>query len=661
MADLVERSQREDVAILQIAHPPVNALTGPVRLALAAALDAAIADPAVAKIVIAGRGQMFCGGMDLTEIEGKDAGLPLAGLAARIEDSPKPVIAALHGLVLAGGAEIALAAHHRVAHAEARLAFPEIQLGLVPRGGATQRLPRLVGAGPALELLLSGRPVSFSDPRLRGVADRIVDGDLPRAALVLASELGDTPQPRATAAMTQGFRDPMAYQAAIAKARSETRAGPDPAAEEIIACVEAAQLLPFEAGIAREGDAFAELAASDRSRALRHLYNAERRVGRLTPEERAQPAEINRVAVLGGGPLATQLVVALLERNMGVNWGTRDPGMLRDGMGEVTRLMRAAKERLRLDEATLTQRLDKLDLGESRAMALSVDIALIAARGQGAIELPDGVPRVKVFPDAVDGLGIRFGAPLSTSPLAEILTGPAAGPGDVARAAALLRRMGKRFLRASSTGPSVGGRIMAALHRAADALVDMGEDPFDIDAAIRDWGWPRPPFELRDVRGLAEFAGAERGDGARNWSAALVQSGRTGRNCGRGFYLHGTSGPRPDAAVTALIDDHRPRADPPRDAEKLRVLLLAALANEGARMLQEGMVARPEAIDVALVLGQAFPRALGGPMQAADTAGLFRLKQALDAADHPDRAFWTPDPLWADLVKNGRRFADLNG
>ncbi|MHA6324928.1 enoyl-CoA hydratase-related protein [Roseivivax sp. CAU 1753] len=664
MPDLVHRHLTGGVAILEISNPPANVVSGPVRAALSSGLATAIADSAVNQIVIAAAGRDFCTGLDTAERpgSGRTDAPSLQALCRQIEDAPKPVIVAIQGQAMSSGAELALAAHYRIAASGAQIAFPESQVGLVPRAGSTQRLPRLLGAGAALEMLVNGRTHAVARPPARALFDDVVTADLRSAALAFCRDLqASGGGPRPSSAATAGLRDPMAYQAAIAKSRETLKGRPQRALHELVDCIEAAQLLPFEAGLAREAEAYHDLVDSDQAQALRHIFMAERRLAQGAAKEAALLPEQTRIAILGGGPLATQLVIVALDHGLGVNWGTRDPSKLRQGVTEVTETFKAHKARGTVTEAKLTDVLGRLRLGESHKMAEDVSAAIIAARGQGAVPLPPGVPRLKAIPDPVDEVALRFASPLVSTRFAEVLVGPKAASGDVTVARGLLRRMGKLPLGVATRGPSVTDRMMNALQGAADALVDLGEDPYGIDRAVRLMRWPRPPFEARDLRGLAEFAGQRRAQGARNWSAVLLQSGRQGLSTGRGFYLHHESGLRNDAAVTALLDDMRPPAPQPRSHDALAELLLAVLANEGAHILADRAITRPWEIDVAMCLGQSFPRWRGGPMMAADLAGLFHLKRALDAIAHPDRRLWDPHPMWAELIKNGKRFTDLNG
>ncbi|SIT11338.1 3-hydroxyacyl-CoA dehydrogenase [Roseivivax lentus] len=665
MPDLVHRHVAGGIAVLEIANPPANLISAPVRSALSAALAETLEDPGIDVLLIVAAGRDFCTGLDLPQprgfaARGEREAPTLSALCAEIEAATKPVVAAIQGQVFSSGAELALAAHYRLAGAGAQIAFPEVRVGLSPRGGSTQRLPRLLGADPALDLLLGGRPVTVRRPPARALFDAVVAEDLRGAALRFCAPLQEAGSgPRPSAAAQAGLRDPVGYQAAIARRRAQLAGHPEAARHAILDCVEAAQLLPFEAGLAREADACLELAGSDQALAMRQIFLAERRLLAGAAQDAAHLPEEVRIAVLGGGPLATEIVICALKHGIAVNWGTRDPSRLRAGMNEVTAALTAQKARGAVTEADLRVMLDRLKLGESHKMAEGIHAAIIAARGQGAVPLPPGAPRFKAFPDPVAQVDLRFAPPVTHANFAEVLVGPGADPEAVQFARALVRRMGKLPLVVATRGDAVTDRMMMTLQAAADALVDLGEDPFAIDAAVRGLDWPRAPFEMRDIAGLADGAGRPRPEGARNWSALVLQTGRQGLATGRGFYLHREEGRVPDPAVRKLIDDMRPPAPQPRDLDALAECLMTALANAGARLLADRAVARSDDIDLAMHLGLGFPRWRGGPMMAADRAGLFHVKRILDSVDHPDRRLWEPHPIWADLVKNGRRFADL--
>ncbi|SEL47195.1 3-hydroxyacyl-CoA dehydrogenase [Roseivivax marinus] len=661
MAGQVHLSVTGRIALVEIDNPPVNALTPTIRASLADRLDEIETGPQsdhIDGIVLTGRGRIFSAGVEPSEHDAPVAASApdLAALCRRIGDSPRPVIAALHGTTLGGGAEIALAAHDRIATPEARVVFPDIRLGLPPQGGATQRLPRLIGAEAALDLLLTGAPRA-AVPLLATEAE----GPLVAAAIAACEARVASGAP-AEEALPPGLSDPQAFQEALARARAKLGAGIAGVAGRIVEAVEAAQLLPLEAGLALEREAFDEARASDRSIALRHVFTAETRARDFGEDAGPGSApRIDTLAVLGGGLLAAHVTIAALDAGRHVRWGTRDPAALRDGVERIRAEYERRVARGALSEAAVGARLDRLEVGDRSAMVEGADVVLQAARGQADLRLPEGVVRLSAVPGWVETVGLRFSAPATTHPLVEIILGPLADPVEVATARTLVLALRKVPLRVVTEGPSATGRLTAALHRAADAMVDLGAAPHEVDAAIRAWGWTRPPFELRDATGLKTLAGAPRAEGAMNWSDRMIDAGRGGRAEGRGFYDYPDNGgaPRRSEAADALIDGLRPRAA--LDPEDIVWWSLVALANEGARMIEDGTLRRPLEVDVAAVLGLGMPRWRGGPLLAADRAGPLAVKRTLERMAHPDAAFWEPRPVWTEFSKNGRRFRDLNG
>ncbi|MFZ5961819.1 enoyl-CoA hydratase-related protein [Thalassococcus sp. BH17M4-6] len=658
MSEAILYSVQDGVARLAVAHPPSNVLTRPVRAGLMAGIARAEADPAVQEIMLIGGGRSFPTGDDVTDAGRAPETPTLAELCDRVERCGKPVVAAVHGTALGGGLALALSAHYRVAHRGASVAVPEILLGLMPAAGTTQRLPRLIGAGPTLDILLSGRGFDVTNAPAEGLFDSVTDGDLAEVTQRFCLSLRSGGHgPRPTRDIRAGFGDPAAYQAQLAEARGAAPARPEASRDAVIAAVEAAMLLPFEAGLALDAESAADLAASDQSAALRHGYLAERAAGRFDLPEDVMLPPIRTICVLGGGPLAMQIAASALQAQLQVRWGTRDPEPLAQGVAQVRALFAKSVARGAVSQARADALLANLTHGDSAAMTPGSDIILHAARGQGNVPAPQGAIRAVAMSERVDELGVRFSVPVFASRLVEVIEGPGAVPAQLAAGLALARAMKKVPVRVASMGDSVAGRMMAALQRAADALVDAGQSPYAIDAALRGWGWSRPPFETRDLLGLAELAGQPRADGARNWSALLAAQGRTGRAGGQGFYTYPAGGgaPEADPAVARILDGARPIGAPMK-ASHIVTLIIGALANEGARLLEERWVSRASDIDVVMLLAHDFPRRRGGPMKAADLLGLFAVSQAMRRFDHVDKAFWQPRPLWPELIKNGNRF-----
>ncbi len=649
-AGAVEVRIGEGIAWLVMTGEAANRLTPELRGALLTELARAEADPAVACIVLQGAGACFSEGDDPTELEGPHATPDPATLCRRVEACAKPVIAAMHGATLGTGAELALAAHYRIAAPGTRFGLPNVALGLTPAAGASQRLPRLVGAGPALDLMLSGQAIAL-EAAPAGLIDHLARGPIEEETRAFCAELrAEGLGPRPAAQRREGFAAPLDYQQAVAARRAKVAGGGNPAPPEIVAAVEAAQLLPFAGGLEFEADAYETCRETEASAALRAVAAAERAAASaMTPARRAP----HRVAVLGEGPLALPLVQALLPVAAGVDWGCDAPDVLHDGVIALHRRLEAARQGGSISEEEVEERLSRLRVGAPADMARSAGCILLAGPGQREVAAPAGVSRLVAYPGRVREVGLRFApAPLGAR-LVEVIAGPEAQVEQIAEAEALAQQMGCLAIRVRSGGESLGGRLFDAWCRAADALVDMGQSPEAIDAACRDWGWRRGPFLRRDQMGLSRLGAQTRAEGAVNWASALAESGRMGRENGAGFYDWTEAGvPLASAEVDALVVARRPAA-PALPADMLRLLLIGAMANEGARMLATGMLRRASDLDLVALEVLEMPRWRGGPMLAALRMGARAVREALAAVAHPDRAFWAPHPLWDDLVTTG--------
>jgi len=698
MADLIVRANRGQVAILSLSAPPSNALTPPVRAALVAALDAAGRDPAVRAIVLAAAAPGYPAGADLAEFD-RPADPPLAELCAAVEACPRPVVAAIEGAALGGGFDLALACHYRVAGPAARMGFPEIGLGVVPQGGGTQRLPRLAGAGPALDLLLGGVPIAAEAARQL----RIVDGLGPDGpgflgyAVAFAERLAATgARARPTSERRDGLADGRAYMAEVVARRSAVRGEPVLAATRIVDCVEAALLMPFDLGLDAERAAFEDCAATAESRALRHAVLAERRAARTLTLAAGRAAPPARVAITGGGAQTAHLAVTCIEAGIEVTVVEDNLPTLEARVAQVDRLCEDAITRGRLTEAGRDAWLDRLSGAVDRAaladetvilVALSADqddataaatVAGVAAAADAgatvavvsrwhdlsALAAQPHSAKVAVFQPA--GGGLR---------LAEIGATPHTGTAAVAAIAGLTRRIGCIGIGCAARPGLVLGRMQAALHAVTDRLLEEGATPAGIDAALQAHGFAAGPYRLRDAEGidpstarLRRRVAEARGLPASALEAYLVELGWLGRAAGRGWYRY-ANGPGETAddrdLVAILADERRELGLTAREvsADEIVARCMDALANEGARMLRARDVRVPSDIDLCLLHGAVFPRWRGGPMFAADVGGIPALERRLLrwASAGRDRAFWTPDPLIVDLRKNGRDFASLNG
>ncbi|MEM9343364.1 MAG: 3-hydroxyacyl-CoA dehydrogenase NAD-binding domain-containing protein [Pseudomonadota bacterium] len=685
----------EGISVLTIDHPPVNALKPAVLTSLSASLAEAISDDDAKAIVIAARGKTFPAGIDIRDFDDRQVTQALADLCVEIEGSPKPVIVALHGTVLGGGLELALAAHYRFADRRASFAMPDVTLGLSPGAGGTQRLPRLVGAAPAIDLLLTGRRVEVDEALELGLIDEVADGPLPIYTMkqVSARLRKDALECRPTAKRMAKLTPPKVHLEAIEAARGKLAEGPVDAPGRLLDCIQASLLLPFEAGLTFERSAFDDLLAAPESRSLRHVFVAERRTRTPPLDEPVEPKPIKSLGVMGGGLVGAGIAIAGLDAGLPVTLVEANIEGLEATVETIIDVYDRQVKRGRLDDATRDARMARLT-GTTEAETLSRVDAVI----ETTPEDPGGKRRAFTTLDAVmkpgallatntasldiDGLagvtgradnvvGLHFFPPPHVVRLVEVVVATNTSDQAIATAFALSRVIGKTPI-AAGVGPGyVADRVQGAYLQAAEYLVEDGASVPAVDRAMRAYGFPMGPFQMADFVGL-DMGIARRlrysAQGARvaQLPDRLMDLGRLGRRSGKGYYLYAKEGPATmaeDPELSGLVSDiWSQKGGDIREfsADDIQRRCLAAMANEAARIMEDGVAQRPSDIDVAMILAYGFPRWKGGPAMAADLTGILRVKRDLDAFAVEDAGFWTPSPLISDLVKNGQRFADLN-
>ena len=696
--DQVQYSVTDNIAIISINNPPVNALGLAVRKGLDDGIRAALDDDAVRAVVIIGQGRTFPAGADIREF-GRPVAAPfLPAICQTIEDSKKPVIAALHGTALGGGMEVALSAHFRVAVPSAKLGLPEVNLGLLPGAGGTQRMPRIIGAEAALGVMLSGKPITAKKARDLGLVDDLADGDLQTAALAFAQGvLKDGRAVIATRDRTEGFADPTAYQAAIDAARKklEVSARGQLSPFKIVDCIEAARTRPFAEGIALERDSFLECLASDQSKGMIHAFFAERQTAKL-PELKGQtPRALNNLAVIGGGTMGAGIAVAILNAGLPVVMIERDAENLARGRANVEKVFDRNIAKGRMDAAGKAAVMARYTGSTDYAALKDADLVIEAVFEEIGIKkqvfaLLDGAMK----PGAVlasntsyldinalaasisrpeDVLGLHFFSPANIMKLLEIVVPDRVAPDVVATGFALAKLLGKTPVRAGVCDGFIGNRMLARYRRAADYMMGDGASPYQIDAALREFGYPMGPYQVSDLAGgdigwaTRKRLAATRDPAERYIEIAdrICERGWFGQKSGRGYYRYpdGPRAPKEDDEVLAIIDAERARAGvTPRaftNAE-IQQRYLAAMINEGANILADGIALRPLDIDVTLLYGYGFPRWRGGPMKFADMTGLDVILARLRDYAHEDATFWRPSPLLIDLVEKGKNFESLN-
>ncbi|MFP5507558.1 MAG: 3-hydroxyacyl-CoA dehydrogenase NAD-binding domain-containing protein [Alphaproteobacteria bacterium] len=708
MVGTIRQDRREGIAIIRLSQPPLNTLTHEMRRDLDGALVAAMADPDVTAIILTGlsdgthpqtRGLSI--GMDLGEAAAGFSAPLLADLCRRIEAAAIPVVVLLHGTTLSAGAELALAAHARVATGEASIGFTDVMLGLCPGAGGTQRLPRLLGAQGALDLLLTQHPRPLRSRLLRPLVDRIVPegDDAEAAALALARELADGlaagGRLRLVRDRDEGLADFAANAAAIAARRAQLGESPNIAGLKIVDCVEAACLLPFEAGLDFEAVTFEDLLASDVSKSLRHAAIAERRAAHMPELARATPLPVGCVAVVGGSTAAANLAVACLAAGLKVVQFERSDEALAALSERIAAaqaaLVRAGRMAASATEAQMSlwhgttqlHDLAQADLlieavADTLATKQQVLAALDRLAPEGAVLATTSqlhpvaqIAAATARPDAV--LGLRLAPPAHLSRLAEVIPGPATSDAAIARSVAMLRdRLGRIPVRTGTGGGGMGEVILAALREAGAGMLRLGTSPAAIDKALQSYGFAHGLFRQMDLMGLEVCMAQGRVAVARLKSGQqyladldrLIMAGRTGQVAGRGYYLWQEGQPQSDRAVAAILDvavaEAMPAPRAPLSPEGIILRAVAAMANAGARALREGIALRPSDIDTVMIHGHGFPRWHGGPMKAADLVGLFEIQQALKRFSPENPALYTPDPGFAALVREGESFDALN-
>jgi len=698
----VARAMHGDILVVTIDNPPVNALGVDVRRGLTAAIDAAGADAAVKAVLIVGSGKTFIGGADIREF-GKPPMAPfLPDVCNGIEACSKPVIAVIHGAALGGGLEIALAAHYRLALPAAKLGLPEVALGLLPGAGGTQRTPRLIGAAAALDLMLSGRHVGAAEAAKLGLVDRVVDGADPLAAgLAYAQELVQGGAPVRRTRDAKQLADTAAQRAAIDSARAETakksRGLFSPL--KIVDAVQGALELPFDDGQALERKLFLECLDSPQRAGLVHAFFAERETARAPETRSAKPRPIERIGVVGGGTMGAGIAVAVLDAGLPVTMIERDDEALArgrkhvekvyDGLIAKGRITPDAKDAImaRFNGSTSYDALAQADLVieavfEDMAVKHAVFAELDRVCKPGAVlatntsyldidEIAAAISRPQ------DVVGLHFFSPANIMKLLEIVVPAKVSDDVVATAFDLAKKLRKVPVRAGVCDGFIGNRILAVYGQAAHAMMEDGASPYQIDKALRDFGYPMGPFQVSDLAGGdIGWATRKRRAPTRDPRARYVQiadrlceRGWFGQKTGRGYYLYpdGARVGTPDPEVEAIIDAERERAGAlsgkaPRsfsDAEIVR-RYLAAMINEGANVVHQKIALRPLDVDVTFVHGYGFPRYRGGPMHYADTVGLPTILADIREFAKEDPLSWQPSPLLVELVDKGANFASLN-
>ncbi|MES3022851.1 MAG: 3-hydroxyacyl-CoA dehydrogenase NAD-binding domain-containing protein [Pseudomonadota bacterium] len=646
----------QDVAVIMIDNPPINAASLAVRSGLLAAIADAGSRPEVVAIVLIGAGDTFIAGSDLREF-GQPLHRPqLPAVIEAIEACAKPVVAALHGAALGGGFEVALGCDARIAIERTVLGLPEVTLGIIPGAGGTQRLPRLVGLPKAIDMVCSGARVAAAEALALGMLDRTVAADLRGAAVALGrgmqgrkARVRDLPVPGCDGALVE---------AAAAKAMRSGKGRP--AVRAAIAAVTSASTLAIDDALTLERGAFQDLRLSTEAHALRHLFFAEREAGKHPATGAATARAVRKIAVIGAGTMGAGIAIAALDAGFEVSLIERNDAPLRIGVERIERYYAGRVKAGRISAAEASARKDRLVAGIDWWAVSEADLIIEAVfedleAKKEVFRLLDQVARpgailasntsytdldaiAAVTERAQDVVGLHFFSPANVMRLLEIVRGAHTAPDVLATSLQLAKRLGKLPVVSANAFGFIGNRMYAAYRRQCEFMLEEGASPQQVDAALEAFGFAMGPFAVGDMSGLdiawrmRQSLAATRDPEARyvHIPDLLCQAGRFGQKTGAGYYAYPQpGGPRtPDPAAELIIEQARSEkglAQRVLDDQEIVLRALLALLNEAALLLAEGVAQRAGDIDVAMVHGYGFPKWEGGPVFWARERGADKL------------------------------------
>lgn len=671
------------IALLTLDNPPVNALSHALRRSLAERLERCLTDSSVRGILLIGTGgRAFSAGADISEFDSpaSHAGPSLGTLIQQIEDAPLPIVAVIDGHALGGGLELALGCHWRVASRTSRLGLPEIHLGLIPGAGGTQRLPRLIGAQPAYEMMLSGKPVDAERAVALGLIDGVLEGDVSEQALHWFAALLDS---------GKGVRRSRDRQVAEHALPALPPRAVSHAAQALRRCVEASIHQPFDVALQLESETFAALERSAESAALRHGFFAERRAGHLAGlEAGTRPLALHTIAVVGAGTMGSGIAMCFANAGFTVSLLDVNPDSLARGLSSIRQAYETQVNKGRLSVEAAEALIGRVEPQSGFEAIADADLVVEAVfedlavkqtvfETLGRLMKPSAllasntstldIDRIASFtgrPGQV--LGLHFFSPAPVMRLLEIVRGRATRDEVLVTALALAKTLGKVGVVARSGDGFIGNRMWHQYLRQASLLVEEGASPVQVDRALQDWGFAMGPLRVADLAGLDVGYSIRqrqyRDYPQQRWSGWLdriSESGRLGLKGGQGIYAYpeGHRQPAEDPVIQTLIDDYRrERGVVVRTFtdEEIVSRCLDALSVEGLRLLEEGIAQRSSDVDAVFLNGYGFPRTQGGPLFQADQAGLPALLSRLhQRAAEGEAPFWTPPRLLCNLVQRG--------
>lgn len=690
MTDAVSYTLEGNLGVIRVNNPPVNALSHGVRSGMAEALTTAAEDTSEAVVILC-EGRTFIAGADITEF-GKPPKPPfLPDLLAQLDNHPKLTVAAIHGTALGGGFETALSCNYRVALASAKVGLPEVKLGLLPGAGGTQRTPRLAGIATAIDLMTSGNPIPAEAALQKGLIDHVARDNLAEEAIAYAKQLvADQAPKRQASAITLTLNE--SDRELISKARSnlakKTRG--ESAPQRIIDCIEASAELDFDAGLKRERELFMACMEDPQSAALRHMFFAERAAAKIDSiDTSVEPAQVQRVGIIGAGTMGGGIAMCFAQAGIQVTLIDMSDEAVTAGISKIKANYDISVKRGRLSQDQVEAIMSQIkssthfeDLAdadmvieavfENLAVKKEVFARLDAICKADAVlasntsyQSIDDIAAATSRPESV--LGMHFFSPANVMKLLEVVKGDKNSDRVIATAMAVGKRIGKTSVLSGMCYGFIGNRMLRPYAREAALCMMEGASPAQIDAAMEQWGMAMGPLAVGDLAGLdigykarEQLTDEQKGDPASYCVAdRLVQAGRLGQKSGAGYYRYDpeTRQRIADPDVDAIIDSCRQELGIAARAvsdEEIVDRLILALANEGARILEEGIAQRASDIDVVYCYGYGFPRHRGGPMHYVQARGLaWAVKRMTEFQQNLNQDNWSIAPLIANNAERG--------
>jgi 3-hydroxyacyl-CoA dehydrogenase len=691
MSEVAQYTVRDGVAVITMNNPPVNGLGNALRAGLMACLQKAEADPAAKGVLIIGGGKAFSGGADIREFGRPREKPDLFEVNDQQDAMRKPLVAAIGGFALGGGLELALGCHYRVAAPKAQLGLPEVKLGILPGSGGTQRLPRIIPMADAVRLMTTGSTIAAEKARELGLVDEIVQGDLLEGALAFTKKL-DSGQPRRIRDMPAKLEgDPEAFFAKVRdQVAKESRGYPAPL--EIVACAAAAATLPFDEGRKVERERFNRLVNTAESKALRHMFFAERQTSKIPGVPEDTPVRpIRKAAVIGAGTMGGGIAMCFANAGIPVTVLDTTQQALDKGIEKIRANYAATVAKGRLAQADMDKRMALIDSKTSLDEIKGADIVveavfermdvkqelfrkLDALMQQGAILATntstldvDQIAAATARPQ--DVIGTHFFSPANVMRLLEVVRGEKTAKDVLATTMKLGKTLRKVAVVSGVCDGFIGNRMLEKYVQQSLFLLEEGATPAQVDSALQRWGMAMGPFAMYDMAGndigweIRKRRAQERpGMVYSKFADRICEKGWFGQKAGRGWhrYEKGSRKPIPDAEVEEMLSQYRKelkisaRKIPD---EEIVERCIFALANEGARILEEGIALRASDIDMVYLTGYGFPPYRGGPMFHADQVGLAKVLDSINRFKAGYQgAQWQPAPLLVKLAQEGKRF-----